>query len=50
MHSLKEFLDEVDLVVIMVGHDEIRENMELLRGKVVLDTRMVCTLEGTYRL
>ena len=50
MHSLKEFLDEVDLVVIMVGHDEIRENMDLLRGKVVLDTRMVCTLEGTYRL
>lgn len=39
MHDLQEFLDAVDMVVVMVGHDEIKENEHLLEGKVVLDTR-----------
>ncbi|MCI8674313.1 MAG: nucleotide sugar dehydrogenase [Lachnospiraceae bacterium] len=49
-HGLEEFLDEVDMVVVMVGHKEIKENMDKLRGKVVLDTRHICFLEKTYRL
>lgn len=49
-HSLDEFLADVDMVVLLVGHDEIKENMEKLRGKVVLDTRHICFLKGTYRL
>ena len=49
-HSLEEFLDGVDMVVVMVGHKEIKENMDKLRGKVVLDTRHICFLEKTYRL
>lgn len=39
MHDLQAFLDAVDMVVVMVGHDEIRDNESLLEGKVVLDTR-----------
>lgn len=50
MHNFDEFLNSVDLVVIMVGHNEIRENMDKLKGKVVLDTRKICELEGTYYL
>lgn len=50
MHSLDEFLESVDFVVILVGHDEIKDNIDKLKGKVILDTRMVCNLEGTYRL
>lgn len=49
-HDFDEFLADVDLVVIMVGHNEIRENLDKLRGKAVLDTRMACDLDGTYRL
>ncbi|MBQ5749304.1 MAG: nucleotide sugar dehydrogenase [Oscillospiraceae bacterium] len=49
-HDFDRFLADVDLVVIMVGHSEIRQNMDKLCGKTVLDTRKVCTLEGTYRL
>lgn len=40
-HDLDEFLVDIDIVVIMVAHDEIKENMEKLAGKVVLDTRHV---------
>lgn len=49
-HNLEEFLDEIDVVVIMVAHNEIRENMQKLKGKIILDTRNVCCLEGVYRL
>lgn len=50
MHDLEEFLNAVDLVVLLVGHDEIKKNMHKLQGKVILDTRNICGLEGTYRL
>lgn len=40
-HDLDEFLDSVDMIVIMVGHSEIRENLDKLEGKVVLDTRHI---------
>ncbi len=49
-HDLGAFLQEADLVVIMVKHDEIRKNTERLRGKIVLDCHNVCTLDGVYHL
>ena len=49
-HDLDKFLADVDLVVIMVGHNEIKENMEKLKNKVILDTRKVCALPNIYRL
>lgn len=48
--ALDEFLNDVKLVVIMVGHSEIKEHMEKLIGKIVLDTRNICDLPNTYRL
>lgn len=44
------FLDNVDLVVIMVGHEHIIRNAEKLKNKKVLDTRNVCRLTGKYSL
>ncbi len=49
-HDLDKFLSDVELVVLLVGHDEIKENMDKLKGKIVLDTRNICNLDGTYRL
>ncbi len=49
-HDFDKFLEDTDLVVIMVNHNEIKENIDKLRGKIVLDTRKVCELDGTYRL
>ena len=49
-HDLEAFLADVDFVVLLVGHDEIKENMDKLKGKVVLDTRHICFLDGVYRL
>lgn len=49
-HDLDAFLADIDMVVIMVNHNEIKENMEKLQGKIVFDTRKVCDLPGVYRL
>ena len=49
-HDLDTFLSDVDMVVLMVGHSEIRENMDKLKGKIVFDTRNICRLPGTYQL
>lgn len=49
-HSLDSFLDDVDIVVIMVKHDEIRSNMDKLKGKVILDCCNICDLDGVFYL
>ncbi|MBQ1410032.1 MAG: nucleotide sugar dehydrogenase [Oscillospiraceae bacterium] len=49
-HSLDEFLDAVDFVVIMVKHNEIKDNMDKLAGKTVLDCHNICRLPGVYHI
>ena len=45
-----EFLEETDMVVIMVKHDHIGMNWDKLKGKVVLDCFNICPLEGVYHI
>lgn len=49
-HDLDAFLADVDMVVIMVKHTEIRENVDKLAGKVVLDCHNVIDLPGVYHI
>ena len=49
-HDLDEFLDSIDMIVIMVGHSEIRENLDKLEGKVVLDTRHIAENANYHHL
>lgn len=49
-HDLDHFLESVDFVVIMVKHNEIKENMKKLANKVVLDCHHICDLPGVYHI
>ena len=49
-HSLDAFLNAIDFVVIMVKHNEIKENMDKLNGKVILDCHNICDLSGVYHI
>lgn len=40
-HDIDAFLNDIDFVVIMVAHDEIKKNIEKLRCKIILDTRNI---------
>jgi UDP-N-acetyl-D-mannosaminuronic acid dehydrogenase len=48
--NFEDFMNEVDLIVIMVGHDHIKFNMDQLADKLVLDTKNICTIDGAYYL
>jgi len=49
-HDLNAFLNAVDMVVVMVGHNEILANADILKDKIVFDTRHVLIQEGIYHL
>lgn len=49
-HDFDKFLNDIDMIVILVGHDEIKNNMDKIKDKVILDTRNICHIDGTYRL
>ncbi|HBW35497.1 nucleotide sugar dehydrogenase [Desulfosporosinus sp. BICA1-9] len=49
-YDLDKFLADVDLVVIMVAHNEIKEQMDKLKGKVVLDTKNICGIDDAYKI
>ena len=49
-HDLNAFLADVDMVVVMVKHTEIRENVDKLAGKIVLDCHNIIDLPGVYHI
>ena len=49
-HDLDDFLADVDMVVVMVKHTEIRENVDKLAGKVVLDCHNIINMPGVYHI
>ena len=48
--SFEDFIKEIEILVIMVGHDHIKNNMELIGDKLILDTKNVCNFDGVYKL
>ena len=49
-HDFNKFIDDVDMIVILVAHTHIKENMEKLSGKTVLDTRNIYSDKLVYKL
>ena len=45
-----QFLNEVDMVVIMVKHDHIKQNWDKLNSKKILDCHNICPLKGVYHI
>ena len=45
-----DFLNQIDMIVIMVKHDHIKQNWGKLKGKVILDCHNVCPLLGVYHI
>jgi len=45
-----EFLNSVDIVVIMVAHSHIKQNLSKLHDKIILDTKNIVSFENVYKL
>ena len=50
VHNLDEFINNSDLIVIMVKHNEIKENVDKLTNKIILDCHNVINLPGVYHI
>lgn len=51
VHSLEEFLEGLDMVIVMVGHSQVKDDPSVLGDVVLLDTRNVCGRgEKIYKL
>lgn len=48
--NFEDLLNEIEILVIMVGHDHIKDNMDLIKNKLVLDTKNICDFKGVYKL
>lgn len=48
-HNLDKFLSDIDILVVMVGHQEIREKIAQITDKIILDTRKITgNRDGVY--
>jgi UDP-N-acetyl-D-mannosaminuronic acid dehydrogenase len=48
--NFEDFLNEIEILVIMVGHDHIKNSQELIKDKLVLDTKNICELGKAYKI
>jgi UDP-N-acetyl-D-mannosaminuronic acid dehydrogenase len=44
------FLNDIDFVVIMVAHQDIKDRMDKLSGKIILDTKNICNFKNAHKL
>ncbi|MEY8304580.1 hypothetical protein [Anaerosalibacter bizertensis] len=42
--------NDIDIIVILISHTHIKENMDKIKGKIVFDTKNICDFEGVYKL
>jgi len=48
--DFNEFINDIEILVIMVGHDHIKENMDVIKDKLILDTKNICDFKDVYKL
>lgn len=48
--DFKMFLDEIEILVIITAHDHIKDNLDLIENKLILDTKNIYNLKGVYKL
>lgn len=48
--NFEDFLNEIEILVIITAHDHIKNNLELVKDKLILDTKNICSFDGVYKL
>ena len=48
--NFEDFINEIEIIIIMVGHDHIKQNMNLIKDKLILDTKNICDFNGVYKI
>lgn len=48
--NFEDFLNEIEILVIITAHDHIKNNLNLVKDKLILDTKNICNFDGVYKL
>lgn len=48
--NFEDFLNEIEILVIITAHDHIINNLDLVKEKLILDTKNICNFDGVYKL
>lgn len=48
--NFEDFLNEIEILVIITAHDHIKNNLDLVKKKLILDTKNICSFDGVYKL
>ena len=48
--NFEDFLNEIEILVIITAHDHIKNNLNLIKDKFILDTKNICNFDGVYKL
>lgn len=48
--DFEEFIKDIEIIVIMNSHNEIKENVEKIKNKIILDTKNICNMKNAYKL
>lgn len=49
-NDFNKFVEDIDLIVIMVKHKHIIENLELIKNKIILDCCNIVNYKGVYHI
>lgn len=45
-----KFLNDIEILVILVSHTHLKHNIEKIKNKIVLDTKNICNGKNVYKL
>ena len=48
--DFNEFLENIEIIVIITAHDHIKENFNLIKNKIIFDTKNVINHDGIYKI
>lgn len=48
--NFEDFLNEIEILVIITAHDHIKNNLDLVKDKLILDTKNICSFDNVYKL
>ena len=48
--DFESFINNIEILVIITAHDHIKDNLNVLSNKLILDTKNICNLDGVYKL
>ncbi|AMC92682.1 UDP-N-acetyl-D-mannosaminuronic acid dehydrogenase [Erysipelothrix larvae] len=48
--DFEDFLNDVELLVIITAHDHIKSSLNIVKHKLILDTKNICDFDGIYKL